>query len=74
MKLIVIWLNILDVSSRKDVKLSVQKFHSGQRCIIASEKYLSRSENVVYSRSDLDYHSDTTVAGANFYILQYTGK
>ena len=28
----------------------------------------------MYGRSDLDYQADITFAGANFYILQYTGK
>ena len=32
------------------------------------------SDNVVYGRSELYYHADTTVAGANCCILQYTGK
>ena len=74
MKIIVKWFNILDVSSRNTIKLSVQQVHAGQRHIISSEKYSSRSDKVVYGISDLDSHADTTFAGANCYILHYTGK
>ena len=72
MKLIVKWINILDVSSGKAIKFSVQKVHTGQRHIISASKYYSRSEKVVYGRSDLESHADTTVAGASFCIFQYT--
>ena len=64
----------MDVSILKAIKLSVQKFSTGQGRIISSEKYSSRSDKVVYGRSELDYHADTKVAGANFCVLQYTGK
>ena len=74
MKLIVKWLNILDVSRGKTIKLSVQKFRAGQRRIISSAKDLSRSDKVLYGRNELDYHTGTTVAGDNWCILQYTGK
>ena len=74
MKLIVKWIIILYFSSGKAIILSVQKMHSGQRRIISSAKYSSRSEKVVYGRIELDCHDDTTVAGSNCCILQYTGK
>ena len=74
MKLIVKWFNILDVSSGNAIKLSVQQVNSGQRRNTSSEKDTSRSYKVVYGRSELDSHADTTVTGANCCILQYTGK
>ena len=63
----------MDVRSGKDIKLSVQKVHSGKRRIILAAKNLSRSDKVVYIRSDLDSNADTIVAGANGSILQYNG-
>ena len=74
MNFIVKWLNILDVSSGKAIKLSVQQVHTGQRRIISAAKYLSRSDKVVYGRSELDYHDDTTVTYANCCIFYYTAK
>ena len=74
MKFIVNGLNILDVSSGKGIKLSVQKLQQGQRRMVSAAKYSSRSYKVVYGRIDLDYHADTTVAGSNCCILNYTGK
>ena len=74
MKLIVKWLNILDVSSGSAIKLSVKQVHTGQHSIISAAKDLSMSEKVVYGRSELDSHADNTVAGASCCILQYTGK
>ena len=74
MKLIVKWLNILDVSSREAIKFSVKQVHTGQTQIISAAQYLSRSDKVVYGRSELDSNADTTVAGSNCCILQYNGK
>ena len=74
MKLIVKWMIILDVSSGNAIKMSVQQLHTRQRRIVSEANYLSSSDKVVYGRSELDYHSDTTVAGFNCCILQYTGK
>ena len=74
MKLILKWLNILYVSSGKAIKLSVQKVHTGQSHIISAANNSPRSEKVVYGRIELDYHADTTVTGANWFILKYTGK
>ena len=65
MKLIVIWINNLDFSSGKKIKLSVQQVHSGQHHIISEAEYSSSSEKVVYGRSELDSQADTTVTGAN---------
>ena len=74
MNLIVKWLNILDVGNGKVIKLPVQKVHTGQRHIISAAKDLSRSDKVVYGRSELDSHTDTTAARANLFISQYTRK
>ena len=74
MKLILKWLNILYVSSGKAIKLSVQKVHTGQSRIISAAKNSPMSEKVVYGIIELDYHADTTVTGANWFILKYTGK
>ena len=74
MKIIVEWLNILDISSGKVIKFLAQKFHTGQHHIISAAKYLSRSEKVVYGSSELDSNPYTTVSGDNCCILQYTGK
>ena len=74
MKLIVKWINILYVSSGKAIKLSVQQVHTGKSHIISAAKYLSSLDKVVHGRSELDSHSDTTVAGANSCLFQYTGK
>ena len=74
MKLIVKWLNILDVSCGKVIKFSVQQVHTGQCRIISAVKDPSSSDKVVYGRRELDSHADTTVTGANFCKLQYTGK
>ena len=68
------WLNILDVSSGKAIKLSVQKVHARKRCINSEANYSSMSDKVLYGISELGYHADTTVAGYNCCILQYTGK
>ena len=62
MKIIVNWNNILDVSDGKVITISVQQIHSGQHCIISSEKDSSMSDKVVYGRSELDSHADNTVA------------
>ena len=74
MKLIVKWLNILDVSSGKAIKFSVQQLHTRKIRIISLAKYSSRSDKVMHVRSELYYHADTIVTEANFCILQYTGK
>ena len=74
MKIIVKWPNILDVSSGNVIKFSVQKVHTMQRCIISESENLSGSDKVVYFRSEFYSHADTAVAGANFFIIQYTGK
>ena len=74
MKLIVKRLNNLDVSSGKAFKLLAKQVHTGKRHINLSENNLSWSDKVVYGRGELDYHADTTAAGSNFCILQYTGK
>ena len=64
----------MDVSSGKAIKLSMQQVHTRQRRIVSEANDLSSSDKVVYGRSELDYHSDTTVAGFNCCTLQYTGK
>ena len=74
MKIIVKRSNVLDVSSGKAIKLSVQQVHTGQRHIISAAEDLLRSDKIVYGKSELNYHTDTTVSGANFCILQYNGK
>ena len=74
MKIILVWLNILDVSSGNDIKFSLQQVHSGKRRIIKAAKDMSSSEMFVYGRSELDSHADTTVAGDNFCIFNYTVK
>ena len=74
MKFILKWLNILDVSSEKAIKLPVQQVHIGKSRIISAENYLSISDKVAYGRSELYYHADTTVTGGNCCILQYTGN
>ena len=74
MKLIIKWLNILDVSSGNAIKLSVHQVHTGQHRIISSSKYLPRPDKVVNDRNELDYHANITVTGANICILLYTGK
>ena len=74
MNLTVKWPNILDASCGKAIKLSVQKAHSGKHQIISAAKDSSRSEKVVYGRSELNYYADTTVEGVNLCILRYTGK
>ena len=65
MKIIVIWLTVLDVSSGKNIKLLVHQVKPGQQLTISAAEYLSRSEKVVYGKSDLDSHADTTVTGSN---------
>ena len=72
MKIIVIWLILLDVSMGESINFSAKQVHSGQLHIIQSEKDLSRTEKVVYSRSELGSNVDTMFAGANFCILQHT--
>ena len=74
MKLIIKWINILDVSSGNATKCLVQQVHTRQRGIISEAEYSSRPDKVVYGLSELDYNSDTIVAGANLCILHYTGK
>ena len=74
MRLILIWFKILDVSSQKAIKFSVQQVYSGKRRIISKTKYPSRSEKVVGGRSELDSQSDTTVEGDNYSIMEYTGN
>ena len=69
MKLIVIYLIILDVISGKTIKLSLWKVKPGQCHIISTANNLSRSDKVAYSISELDYNTDTTVAGENCCIL-----
>ena len=69
MNLIVKWLNILDISSGKVIKLTVQKLYSGQHHIITAAKDSSRSDKVVYGRIELDLYTDTTIAVANSCIL-----
>ena len=64
----------LDVSSGKDIKLSVHQVHTGKRHIVSAANDLSRSDKVVYGRSELDSHTDTTAARANLFISQYTRK
>ena len=61
MKLIVIWTNILDVSSGKTIKLSVQQVQPEELRIISEEMGQSSLENVVHSISELYSHADTTV-------------
>ena len=60
---------MLYVSIIKAIKLSVQKVHSVQLRIISAAKDSSRSEKVVYGRSELGYYSDTMVTVANFCML-----
>ena len=60
---------MLYVSIIKAIKLSVQKVHSGQLRIISAAKDSSRSETVVYGRSELGYYADTMVTVANFCML-----
>ena len=74
MKIIVQWLNILDVSIGKAIKLSVHQFYTGKSHIISAANDSSRSYKVVYGISELDSHTDTTVAGYNCFLFQYTGK
>ena len=74
MKLIVKWINIFDVSIGKGIKLSVQQVCSGKRRTISSARDSSKSNKVVYDRSDWYYTADTTDTGSNCYILQYTVK
>ena len=74
MKIIVKWRGILDLSSGKAIKLSLHILHTGKSHIISAAKYLSSLDKVVHGRSELDSHSDTTVAGANSCLFQYTGK
>ena len=74
MKLIIKLINILDVSSGKPIKMSVQQVHTGQRRIISAAKDLSRPAKFVYGISEMDSHADTIFSGANFCILKYTGK
>ena len=52
----------------------MQQVYKGKRRIISAAKDLSGSDKVVYGRSELDSHADTTVTGDNFCVLQYTGK
>ena len=74
MKLIVIWLNILDISIVKAIKYLVKKLHSGKPQIISEAKYLSSSYKVVYGKCELGSHADTTISVESLCILQYTIK
>ena len=64
----------MDVSIGNAIKLSLQQVHTGQRRIISAAKDSSSSYKVVYGKSELYDHADTTVAGANCCIFQYSGK
>ena len=57
-------------------KCLILKIESSNRSIsmtrrISTNEIASKS---VYGRCELDSHADTTVAGSNCIILQYTGK
>ena len=56
-------------------KASIGQINSGQRriCSSAATKR-SKSFTLISGKCELDSHADTTVAGSNCVILQYTGK
>ena len=65
MKLILIWLNNLDVSILKAIKYLVKKVHSGRPHIVSAANDLSSSDKVVYDRCEFCYYDATTVSGEN---------
>ena len=61
----------------------IKKLHSSSRRSVASSKSSLRvsqatvgaaTSSVKYGRCELDSHADTTVAGSNCIVLQFTGK
>ena len=58
-----------------DRKASIGQINSGQRRISSSKATKKSSTfNLISGKCELDSHADTTVAGSNCVILQYTGK
>ena len=62
MKLILKWLNILDVSIGKAIRLSVQQVHTGKQRILSAAKDFTSSDKFMYGKKELDLQDDTTVA------------
>eukprot|EP00957_Ditylum_brightwellii_P009433 712718-Ditylum_brightwellii.AAC.1 len=50
------------------------QIHSSNCRIASNKSSKGKSRHNVHSRCELDLHTDTTVAGANCCVLQYTGK
>lgn len=58
-----------DTSTRRNTQLIL-----GVKRFISSAMRSNQKLHTVTSRSELDSHADTCVAGANYCILSYTGK
>ena len=61
-------------SQTTNINLSVISSTDRRQRSISSTRRSNNSDKCVHGRCELDSHADTTVAGSNCIILQYTGK
>ena len=61
---------------RSNAILSISRISSINRRVSSAKSVSKRQDttNTKYDRIESDSHADTTVAGANCIVLQYTGK
>ena len=65
--------NLLLYHSQAKCHSSISQITTYKRRVCSTNK-VAKSSNIIYSTCELDSHADTTVAGRNCAILQYTGK
>ena len=54
--------------------LQICQLTTSSRRISSSKSFSNTNLKVTSAKCELDSHADTTVAGANYIILSYTGK